>query len=571
MRHSVRALLMTAAGLLFFGGPMLATASAQDTVTATAGAAFSLSTCTAASGSPSYQPDGNDYKWVYVFHVAAGSSSCGAKLPITLALTTTPSSSLKYYFSGASVTGTSWGDTSPYVQNSGTKATNTDDITLSVNSLSVGLHTYTPTLTYDTCTPTGCSPPNYYVGGTTDTFSGNIEIDIYVDGYDTLDITAENSQAVSSPPCTGGGSATPTLFDTGTGGPYEWRYQYNVTAGDSVCDKIPITLQIDDTDSAGDDPGLARDTYSIKVACDTTYGTTSGYCDYVTLSSGADAVGLDDGGDSNTVYATLNTAALSEGDYSIFIAVTDNNSGSDDLNGTFQDCATFGCSGFDSNGYIHIQFHVTSPSSTSPKCFFSDGNFAGLLNCAGEPIENSSGVTFTIVPGGKGQGTIVSTNPGQFFYNMAWYNNTGNPQTIQFSIVASNNLASVGAKPVHAYAFTGDITDNLTDSQFNSQPGEGIPCGNPDITQGGSSCTISVPAGDTIWIVWHVSYSQIGNGTSGLPTGVCPNPSSTPTCSNTAKNNISAQGQLSYTTGTPPNTSTVTLTCTASACGYLKH
>jgi len=154
------------------------------------------------------------------------------------------------------------------------------------------------------------------------------------------------------------------------------------------------------------------------------------------------------------------------------------------------------------------------------------------------------------------QGRIVSTNPGQFYYNMIWTNNAATPEAVTINL-AANNLVPMGANSVHAMTFnSGGFTQNA--SSFDMVNTNGVPCG-PS-----GPCTITVAAGDTLWVTWHLQYGPIGTSANGLPDWgtVCPNPTGASACD--GQSAISA-------TGTLTNSSSTLYTCTASACGYLKH
>ena len=163
---------------------------------------------------------------------------------------------------------------------------------------------------------------------------------------------------------------------------------------------------------------------------------------------------------------------------------------------------------------IHIHIHV-APAANAPSCFVTDSTGLLLFACDGTtPV--SSGGEFLIIHNGK---KITATNPGQFYYNLEWTNNTGNDQLLSFTLLGSNVLPQ-GANSVHYLVY--DQTQ-FTQNVFDNVNANGTPCGPT-----GSTCTsVSVPDGQTLWLTWHVAYQYLG-GTlwTDIPLlGACPAPS----------------------------------------------
>jgi len=201
---------------------------------------------------------------------------------------------------------------------------------------------------------------------------------------------------------------------------------------------------------------------------------------------------------------------------------------------------------------LHINIVVSSDDCTTPiKCFLTSSDFDPLRDCNGDPVFDSTGGTFVLVRGGRGQTTIVATNPGQIYYNLLW-RNPGGADSVTISLSATN-LAPKGAQAVHAKTFDSNDVDfddlsNLTASQFIDVNDTGMPCG----TDASGGCTILVGEGETLWVTWHLEYSGIGSGIPNGATNVCP-----------GNVTISATGSL---TG---SLNPFIGNCTATATGYL--
>ncbi len=192
-----------------------------------------------------------------------------------------------------------------------------------------------------------------------------------------------------------------------------------------------------------------------------------------------------------------------------------------------------------SHDTIHIQVLVGAGCSHS--CFFTDSSFNLLTDCGGNPVSDSSGGTFAIV--GNARGRVVATNPGQFYYNLIW-TNPGSTQTVTINLSATNLLPQ-GANAVHAMIFnsSGFVADLSNWDMVNEN---GTPCG-PS-----GPCSVSVPAGNVLWVTWHLTYAGIGSPSAGI-SSACP-----------GNITISATGTLT------DNSSATLYTCTTTATGYLK-
>lgn len=202
---------------------------------------------------------------------------------------------------------------------------------------------------------------------------------------------------------------------------------------------------------------------------------------------------------------------------------------------------------------IHIRVHVKdSCPAGGAVCFFTDSSFGALLDCSGValPITSSSGGTFAIVVNAKNR--IVATNPGQFYYNLIWTNDTGFPHDITLDLSKTDStLSTMGTNSVHAHVFESaqvSLSSPLV-SQFDVVNTDGTPCGAT-----GSTCkaTVTVQPNQILWVTWHLAYAKIGQPSSTVSPGACPGT------------------EIISATCTVKDGDTALTTCTALASGYLK-
>jgi hypothetical protein len=317
---------------------------------------------------------------------------------------------------------------------------------------------------------------------------------------DTLVVTAQTSSGSA-------GSVTPT---TPGNSPKQWFYAFCLPSGGSLNQSFPLQFQL--TDGNGTSPESAAISFNAV-------GSLSGS---TTPPAG---FSITDNGASQSTSFTVITGILADGQYSVNLQIS----------------ATPNSKVTGSHDTIHIQVTVGAGCADSkPSCFLTSSEFDLLTDCADAYVSGNSGGTFQIVaPRGK----INATNPGQFYYNMIWTNH-GDTQPVTIDLTATN-LNPQGANAVHALVF--DSNSFSTDaSNFDMVNQDGTPCG-PN-----GPCTVSVEAGKTLWVTWHLQYAAIGGPSAGISSS-CP-----------GNVTISATGALKDQTG-------ITIgSCTASATGYLK-
>src|SRR5262249_6720827 len=257
-----------------------------------------------------------------------------------------------------------------------------------------------------------------------------------------------------------------------------------------------------------------------------TLNATGSLSGYASVSPNGFSVNDDGAVTSVTVTLTIPPAALPDGQYSLILHVASANPSRVAI----------------AHDSIHIGVVAGALGASETVCYSTSPAFPDLVACAENPAPGRWGGTSQIAPNKK-KNTAVATNPGQFYYNLLWTNSTGIAQTVTASF-AGANLTNTGANSVHALTFAAGFTQDL--SSFEMVNEDGTPCG-PS-----GPCTITVPAGQTLWVTWHVAWAGIGGSTSGI-SATCP-----------GNQPISAVGTLT------DSLSNVIGTCEADATGYLK-
>lgn len=259
-------------------------------------------------------------------------------------------------------------------------------------------------------------------------------------------------------------------------------YDYTVTDGGSLTDTIPVqitlagstgtwsSVSVHFNDPAGDVPG-------VTVPADTT---------------------VMPGFTTTTVYVNLNTGAFSLGDPTV--AETFNatiNIQSKDKNPN-----TLSVTNASEFPNIHIRVTV-KPAENDTAFFMTDSSGNLLTDCAGAFVtkSGSDGGRFAINVNPR-KNIEVSTNPGQFYFNVLWTNHTGVDQVVTVSF-ARTNCVPQGANAIHAYAFPPAFS-GVSQDTFNAV-NNGIPGGVDDVIE-----NILVPAGWTLWANEHLEWYGTG-------------------------------------------------------------
>ena len=192
---------------------------------------------------------------------------------------------------------------------------------------------------------------------------------------------------------------------------------------------------------------------------------------------------------------------------------------------------------------IKIKVEVTEATSRV-SCYITDSEGDVLQKCNGELANQSGEVdgTFAIVANKKGK--AVATNPGQFYYNLLWKNDTGSAQTISVSI-AKTGLDPHGAQAVHWLLIP-------TSSGVDLDDFDAVNMGNPAGTSGQID-SIVVPNGDTLYVTYHLEWSGVGANAPAC--GACGNALNVP---------VTVTGMITGSFGSPE-------VCTSGALGFLTN
>lgn len=312
----------------------------------------------------------------------------------------------------------------------------------------------------------------------------------------------------------------------------EWFYAFCVPSGGTLSDSFVLNFNVTNNPTVTAS-GSVNFSIEGKVTGDPTLGNT------ITISS--NPVSITDSGSGGTANSTvsINFGPVPDGTYMVNIQWSEP-----------------GAPLIIDYDTIHITVVVGGPCNPpGGSCLLTDSSFNALTDCSGADVNTNTGGTFAIVANNKG--TIVSTNPGQFYYNQFWSNSTGSSETVTITFNATN-LTPQGANSVHALTFNSSgFTQDLTNFDMVNTLGQHCGPSGP--------CTITVASGDVLWVTWHVAYSNIGTSSTGIAglSLVCPLVTSTATCS--GRNSVSATGTIADSTS-----GSTLFTCTASACGYLK-
>jgi hypothetical protein len=207
---------------------------------------------------------------------------------------------------------------------------------------------------------------------------------------------------------------------------------------------------------------------------------------------------------------------------------------------------------------LHIHMGVTGdPVESVIKCQITSSDYNFLNDCNGNPVNADSlapnAGTFVIQANNKKVET--STNPGQFYYNVFWWNNTGSDQTVSVNFDRSKviytpggDVVSTGANAIHAMVFPTFQEYGYLDPSLFVQVNQNEPYGSNDSGIGG----VLVPAGSVLWADYHIQWGGINK----------PDPP-------TAHTSCQAANQAFTVTANVVGNAIGTFTCTAGATGYI--
>lgn len=211
--------------------------------------------------------------------------------------------------------------------------------------------------------------------------------------------------------------------------------------------------------------------------------------------------------------------------------------------------------GFDGYKPQSIVVRITvNPIPESVACWLTDSSGEFLADIYGEPVDESgsNAGTFALVVNGKG--VEVATNPGQFYFNMSWWNRSNAPRTVVGNIPTASlvNLITQGRNSLHSAIFQGMI--DQTDFQtYFACANDGSDCYSTPHGNSGVTAPITVPGKATLLLTYHLEWAKIR---SKFPAG-CTNTGSGYRCP------ISALGIINEGAAEVAR-------CSASATGYPK-
>jgi hypothetical protein len=202
---------------------------------------------------------------------------------------------------------------------------------------------------------------------------------------------------------------------------------------------------------------------------------------------------------------------------------------------------------------------VLGPLPTTVTCFISDSNFNPLTDCQGNPINYpaSGGDNGDFLVMLNAKGVEVSTNPGQFYYNLLYTNTTGSTQYLTVTLAPNSSVTAQGTNSVHWWVFDNPLAPP-TLANFNT-----VNAGNKNgksLTIGTVANPIVVNDGQTLYVDMHLAWS----GTGQKP------PASPPLVSFTTGCSLAPTGTGFLVTGTVNFSDGTYGTCNASADGYGK-
>ncbi|HSB05809.1 MAG TPA: hypothetical protein VLK23_11495 [Thermodesulfobacteriota bacterium] len=309
-------------------------------------------------------------------------------------------------------------------------------------------------------------------------------------------------------------------------------YNYTVYDGESINDTIPVQICM-----TGYEAGTPN-----WISIDSTFGSASGNLNGVTLPadeafSSFTTVPPNDCRNLN-IQITSGPLSVGVGNYNANVNLGGSNPNPSNGNGkpqvVFADIKNF-----------HIRVTVLTPPD-NVSCFLTDSSGLFLTDCTGALVTDSGSDDgrFAIVANKKS--IQVSTNPGQFYYNLVWLNTTGSEQTVDVNFDRTGVIPK-GAQAIHSAVFNGYLSA-VNPPVFDEANSDGIPDGQDDQALG-----IVVPAGSSLLVTYHLTWAALGNQVLG-----------------DCALNCGDSNQLIEVTGTVSGSGITTESCTSSALGYKK-
>jgi len=269
-------------------------------------------------------------------------------------------------------------------------------------------------------------------------------------------------------------------------------YTYTVNSGDALNDTIPLDICLD----ASSNPDSIAWSDEVEVS-----NITGDFAGYVSASGSPwsfDSTGAVGGCQDGSLSIAVPAGVLTTVGDNIYTT----NIMFDTANGSPSTGSTKLKDGFDTPKHIQVRVNVRAATSRIT-CFMTDSEGNVLSKCDGSAA-NASGEqdgTFAIVANAHNKS--VATNPGQFYYNLLWTNDTGSDQMVNVKM----NLTGLGAQGAQAVHWLTFPTNGGSTPGFN-QVLDGNPAGAT-----GTIKNVTVPAGYTLYVTYHLEWKGLGSTT----------------------------------------------------------
>ena len=318
-------------------------------------------------------------------------------------------------------------------------------------------------------------------------------------------------------------------------------YEYSISDGDSVTDRIQVQfcvtgapgttswtsfqVQIGNQGSGGTLPGVTYPGNTTFTSAETIPLTNLPVCKNATININTGPLTLTDPNTAQQFVKNINISDVNP----------QPSSGNSKPNITWAGSTE-----------IHIRVNVEpATQNQNISCYITDSSGNLLTACNGTPADQSGSDDgrFAIVANKKN--LEVSTNPGQFYYNVLYHNPSSADITVDVSFLRSG-VSPKGAQAIHAAVFAPPFS-GITQDGFN-EVNDAIPEGTDDQVQG-----ITIPAGWTLWVDYHLQWDGLGSAVPAACATECPN-----------------ANQAFSVTSTVTETGGYFEECTAGASGYKK-
>ncbi|QSX40585.1 hypothetical protein [Shewanella cyperi] len=268
------------------------------------------------------------------------------------------------------------------------------------------------------------------------------------------------------------------------------KYAYTLNAGGAISDNLPIefclTAETDTDTTPASSSSWTSFSYDISLQSASLPGASAPVTTVV-FNNGA----LGTLPACQTIELNLSTGPLTEGTFDANFKINRSE--------VTQDGDKLKVN--DDHNNIKIDVEVLA-SDNNISCFMTDGSGLLLADCQGQAVTDSASDAgrFAVVTNKKGIG--VSTNPGQFYYNLVLHNPSQDEQNVDVSFALSE-LVPQGAQAIHAAVFPPSFS-GITQENFETVNAS-LPGGSDDLIEG-----LVIPPGWTLWVDYHLEWSGKG-------------------------------------------------------------